>query len=206
MNLVRVALFAVAALIPVGLGACGNTRRGVGSRSSGSSQSRTATASYQIGDGDGTYDDSGGDSGEDRRQRSWGREAAPAQRHAVAKLVRRYYGAALAGDGAAVCGLLAPAFAHGNAARGAVPPEYVALMDPSDLRGRRCAQIATRVLAASRVQLQAEGDSPLVSDVRVLGRRALALLAFRTMPERLLRAVHERGWWRLVQVLDSEIL
>jgi hypothetical protein len=171
------AVLAVTLLI-VGAGACGGA-------------SKAATRAGMAGNGD----------PDDGRIRSYGHMASPADGQAVAGLVKRYYAAAVAGDAAAVCPLI-----HVNSSEAVSFPEGFAVeLMSSLLHGRNCVRFVASLLEEAHRRLVAEHASLAVTGVRVSGPTGFALLAFDTLPERVLPVERTRGTWKLATLLPSPV-
>jgi hypothetical protein len=114
--------------------------------------------------------------------------ASRADRQAITVAVKRYYAAMASTDGALACSHLLRSLAK------ALPLDYGKL-GPAYLRGAKtCSAVVVRVAAQSRGQLAA----PIaVTDVRVEGGHALALVGSKTMPASSLALERERGVWRI---------
>jgi hypothetical protein len=121
-----------------------------------------------------------------------------ADRRAIAAVLTAYYQAAAAEDGAKACSLIYSIFAEEiPETYGASPP------GPPSLRGRTCAEVMTKVFASHHKQIVADSASLKVTLVRIRERRGLALLQFRSGPERDIPMHLERGRWRVEALLDS---
>jgi hypothetical protein len=149
------------------------------------------------GDANGGYDD--------ELIRAYGHAASDPQRQAITALAKRFYAAAAAGEAARTCAMVAPRVVDRNDLVKAVPDEYIPLGGAAALRGRRCAPMMSRVFAENRARLAAESTTLLVTSVRVKGDRAIALLGFKSFPERYLPLRLEGATWRLGALLDEEI-
>jgi uncharacterized membrane protein len=132
---------------------------------------------------------------DDRDQLAYGSPASAAEERAVAAVVERYYGMAAAGDGSGACGLLLRPLAA------AVVTDY-GHNGPSYLRsGKTCAAVLALLFKHYRAQL-AEGVA--VTDVRIAGDQADALLGSRAFPASFLVLQREGGAWRVAQLLSNE--
>jgi hypothetical protein len=205
----------VVALLGLSAGACGRAAQGTGSSArsasvaaaTGGAASGTASSSrsggYFIGDGD--VDDRGQQSDiDDRGVRGFGHEASAAEVRAVASLIKRYYAAAVAGDSATACSLIHSSLARSSDFAKAVPSEYAPAPGSSALRGS-CAQITSLLFKLDHQQLVADAATIRVTGVRVNGALGLALLGFRTTPERHILVKREGRAWKIDELLDSEM-
>jgi hypothetical protein len=125
-----------------------------------------------------------------------GHAASAADRQGIAHLVKRYYGVAAAGDGAAACSLIYSSLAE------SVPEDYGQSPGPPSLRGKTCAVVVSKLLKQHRQSLVADRASLTVTRVRVSGSSGLALLRFGTKTERRVLVCREGGVWRMDVLLD----
>lgn len=134
---------------------------------------------------------------DDRPTRSYGHSVGPAERHAIATLVRRYYAAAAAGDGATACGLTYYLLAE------SIPEDYGRPPGPLYLRGAStCAAVLSLVFKHFRAQL---ATPPAVTDVRVSDRRAAALLGWTSLPAGSIELRREGRVWKIDQLLAAPL-
>jgi hypothetical protein len=128
---------------------------------------------------------------------NYGHAADTSEEQAVTTLVKRYYAAALAGDGAKACGMIAPAFAK------AIPEDYGQAPGPSYLRGAKtCPAVMALVLKHARGRLTSSFE---VTGVRVNGNRAIALLGFTAMRASSIDLARESGAWKIDALLGSPL-
>lgn len=113
--------------------------------------------------------DGDADHNSDENMRTPGREGSPADRHAIAVAVGRYYSIALAGDGARACAMLAPALVRG------IPIEY-GRYGPAYLRGDTCAGVMSKLFRHERRQVVAVARTQKLLDVRLEGDHGYAAL------------------------------
>jgi hypothetical protein len=165
--------------------------------------SPAAPGGYLRGDDDGDLDTTG--RSDDWRVRRYGHSASPADRGAVTALVKRYYATASAGAGAAACSMMVSRLARapdlGEAAEAAFP---LAPGVPA-LHGKRCASVMSLSFGEDHRRLAADSATIHVILVRVSGGHGLALLGFRTTPERQLSVEREHGRWKIGAVLDRQL-
>jgi hypothetical protein len=134
--------------------------------------------------------------GDDGVVRGYGHAAGGADSRAIAALVERYWAAAAVQDGAAGCALLSSARA------GSLPEDY----GPSYLPGARtCAAVLTVVFRRLHSPLAGSLGSLEVTEVRVEGGHAEALLGSARMPAGVVEAGREGGAWKLDQVLPTQL-
>jgi len=201
------------ALLGLCIGACGGSGGGSGSAprpTSSSAAVRTVSSAAPPGGylrGDGDVDDGPDHRDEDNYSlRHYGHAAGTAQRRAIAALVRRYYTAGAAGNGAAACALIYSGLAGSPGLGEAAEAVYPVAPSVPPLRGQSCARIMSLLFAEDHRRLAADRASVVVTGVRVKGGRGWVLLGFRTTPERLFPLRRERGAWKLEALLDREML
>jgi hypothetical protein len=115
----------------------------------------------------------------------------------IAKLVRRYYAAAFAGDGAKACSMLSTTIAHG------VPLEQAQATQRS---GDTCATAIEPLLRQQHGHLAAEDVRRIVVvGVHVKGDTALAVLGFRALPEAQIGLEREGGRWKIDALFDNPL-
>lgn len=157
--------------------------------------------STQRKDADNDFDSAGSGyyDGDDRPILRFGRAAGGGESRAVGALVRRYYAAAVAGDGAAGCSTLAPTVARSAVEGLGRPP------GPPYYRGGTCAAVLSRLFAVNRPQLVAHAHALSAVSARVAGDSGIAVLRFGGLPGRSLRLARVRGVWRLDTLVDEEL-
>jgi hypothetical protein len=138
--------------------------------------------------------DNDGDNGAD--DINWGRAATPAEKRAVTAVVKAFYRAGMAKDGARACKQMYSLFAE------EVPEVYGEPPGAPELRGSTCAAVMTKVFELHRRELLADAPVLEVTRVRIKRLRALAFLrtpgAARDIP------VHsEHGEWKVDALFDS---
>lgn len=161
---------------------------------------------YIVGDDD-TDDLYHGHKDKDDSVRRYGHDATGSQLPAVEALAKRYYTVAESGNGTRGCALLARSLAARRDFSAVVPQEYAQVASSSLFRGRGCTRVESLLFELDRRTLTAAAaGSPMLTALRVRGRRGYALLSFKTLPERQLPVLYEAGRWRVDALLDSEIL
>jgi hypothetical protein len=136
----------------------------------------------------------------------YGHSAARGDSHAIAALVKRYYAAAASGDAAAACRLIYPALARNPALRKVVPKDrFSRPVYPHVRAGETCAQVASNLFVEHHQSLVTDVKTLQVLDVRVSGTHSVALLGFRTAPERWLPVVRTGHRWRVDAFLAGEL-
>jgi hypothetical protein len=211
MNSLLVAL--VIALLSLGVAACGSQDKSRGSVSEASSSAAanmaiTPSATVLSGGyvrGDDDADGSGSEDYDDAGVRGYGRAASAADRQVVTALLKGYYAAAAAGDGATACSLMLPRLVKGSNLGEAAEEAYPPAPSTPPLRGKSCAQIMSLLFTEDHQQLAADSATLVVSSLRVKGNHGLALLGFRTTPERQIPVERGGGVWKVDAPLDSEV-
>ncbi|MFZ1926565.1 MAG: hypothetical protein WAU42_10525 [Solirubrobacteraceae bacterium] len=134
---------------------------------------------------------------DDAKNLNYGSAASPTELRETRSLVRRYYAAAVAANGAQACALLVPFFAE------SVVEQYGHLPSAS---GRTCAAVMSKIFRNYHAQIASKNATLRIPDVRVQNERALVILEFPSIPE--VRQIHLRrigDKWRLLELLDSII-
>lgn len=150
---------------------------------------------YLKSDGDDDPDDHGATVSRDDEQEliaGSSREARPSDLRAVSVAVKRYYAAALAGDGARGCALLERTLAKAIAE------------DAAHGGGSTCATALSRLFQNQHRYLSAEQPATMViTGVRIEGDVALTTLGFKRTPEGEMILQREGGGWKLDALFDS---
>jgi hypothetical protein len=123
----------------------------------------------------------------------FGEPATAAESRELTLLIRSYYMAARAYDGASACRMIYSKLA--NSAVG----DFGA---PSGLSGKTCASLMTQLLERDRRELQPIRE---VRDIRVEGDHASAMLRFASMSDRHAMFLREHGVWKLDLLLPVEL-
>jgi hypothetical protein len=181
-----------------GLSACG----GNGTKNS----LRSATsAGYVLGDADDDDRHSGAEptDRDDAPVRHYGAAGTAGDMNTMAVVLKRFYAAAAAGDGARACGLLSAKLAHGHRLERFVPEEYRPTQGATIFQGRGCAKVESTLFSIDREQLRAQSTSMLLPEVRVRGRHAIAIVRFKHFPERQIALKLEDNGWKVDALMDS---
>lgn len=135
---------------------------------------------------------------DDGKIRAYGHRPSAEDERALTALVKRYYAAASADDGAAACSMLTPTFAKSiplDYGRGSAGPAFL-----------RSATTCPGVLTLLLEHAHAQASAPItVKRIRVKGARGLVLIGAPGVPAGYLEAQHEGGAWRLVGTLASPL-
>lgn len=205
-------------VLDVNLIACGDAGKRMGAASQASTNppvtggaaaravSRaTPTGRYLKGDDDSDAANPSESDSDDYRIRSFGHATSAANRRAIAALVKRYYTAAAAGDGARACSLIYSGLAKSSNLGEMVEAVYPPAPSVPPLRGESCARIMSLLFTEHRQALAADVATVEVTRVGVDGNRGLALLGFRTTPERQIAVLREHHTWKIDSLLDEEL-
>jgi hypothetical protein len=127
----------------------------------------------------------------------FGRPAGPVDRWAILAFVRRYYAAAVAGDGAAACSMLPPGVAN------TVPKDYggEGTAGPPYLRGAKtCPDVMRLLFEHARSELTGRF---VLTGVRIDGDHAYALLGSTDRPAGYIGLERVGGAWRVAGLIGS---
>lgn len=142
--------------------------------------------------GGGRYDE------DDNAVLNFGKAADTSQALAITRLVRRYYAAASASDGAEACALI-----YSPVAESAVE-DYGASPDQTSPHAKSCETVVSG-LFKRHPELAAKARSIEVTYVRVEGDRGLAVLRFGRRTVRRVLVHHEHGAWKMGVLLDMGV-
>jgi hypothetical protein len=124
---------------------------------------------------------------------SYGKEASPAEKRAITEVIKRYYAAAVAQDGAVACPLLYPALA-------------TVLIQGAGQQGDACAAALSRLFNQHHAQLVADRvPTMIVISVRLGSSLGVAELGFQAMPRGNILLAKEGRTWKIDAILDSEM-
>lgn len=131
---------------------------------------------------------------------NFGHAADAADARTIATLVKRYYAAAHAEDGAKACKMLYSTLEE------AVPEDY-GESPPGQpyMRGTTCAAVLTLLFKHDHPQLALELPKLEVARVRLVEHHGIAILHFGTLPERQIPVAREGHIWKIQALLDSEV-
>jgi hypothetical protein len=128
---------------------------------------------------------------------AFGSPASTADRLAVTALVKRYYAAGAADDGAKACATMVPSVAQGT------PEDYGRAPGPGYLRGANtCKAVMSLLLEHFNSRFAPAFD---VTGVRVKGDDAYALLGSKTGPASYIILRRERGGWKVNGLLGGPL-
>jgi hypothetical protein len=191
----RATIFSVTATFIVGLGisACGGPSKQAALHAESPTPSTSTTASLAKPD----RDNDGDNNDDDAKVLAYGRAAGATERQIAVALVKRYFRAAAAEDGALACQLLAP-----------LPAETIAETygHSPGLHGKTCATVMSKLFRLHHHALAQKSASIMITTIRRKGNRMLVVLGFPPTPElRQIAVQHIGGMWRVLQLLDGII-
>lgn len=173
----------------LGLLACGSSSKSTRSTTTYGLAAVTAYFPHHPGDRDNDTDRNDDDS----HYLEFGHLAGPIDRRETVDLVKRYFVAAAAEDGAKACALLAPFVA-----------ESVAEVYEESLKSKTCASAMTILFRRHHSSLVAKHKSLQSPEVRVEGNVALVILEFPPLPEvRQIPLRRVNGTWTVLELLDN---
>lgn len=212
LTLLAIGLFSVC------LAACGGTSKNAGSTAQASSTVATTAASSTTAvsttptdtaparaetKADADKDNDIGAPDDDKNNSStqnFGHAASPQEARAITALIKRYYAAADAEDGAKACSMIYSTIEE------SVPEDY-GQSPPGQpyMRGTSCPTVLTLLFKHFHPQITVELPKLKVARVRLVEHHGLVLLNFGTMPEREIFVVREGHTWKLDALLDGEV-
>lgn len=130
----------------------------------------------------------------------FGHPASAADMRAIAAVVREYYAAAAADDGARLCSLLYSLFAE------SVADDYGHEPGPPALRGDSCRVVLTKLFRQRHRQQVAELAALRVTGARIQYHKGLALLSFGSAgPPSYIAVKRERTVWKIDVLVDQPL-
>ena len=136
---------------------------------------------------------------DDGPQPPFGPRVSRADREAVVRTIKRYYGAAAVDDGATTCSMLVSGLEK------AVPEDYGRAPGPPGLKGGTCSVVMSKLFKQHHRELIANVPTMVVMSVRVKGMVAQAILGFVARPERQIFLTRAGRAWKMEALYDSEI-
>jgi hypothetical protein len=161
------------------------------------------TGHYVKGDND--SDETNHKDEDDHSIHNYGRAASAVDKQKIRALVENYYAVATARKGVRACSLIYSGLAKSSTLGEAAEVAYPPAPGVPPLRGKSCAQITSLLFIEDHQQLATDAATVQVTAVRVKGNYGLALLGFKTMPERQFPVQRERGTWKIDALLDREL-
>ncbi|MGH2911044.1 MAG: hypothetical protein ACRDJ3_01065 [Solirubrobacteraceae bacterium] len=190
--------------------ACAHSAKSTTSVSGTASVSTTTVTppgGYLKRDGDGSYDDKGGNpyyahhrDDDEIFLATYGREADRVDKRTITAMVKRYYAAAVAGEGAKACALLLPSLVK------ATVEVHGQVVNGSAAYDSACAPIMTSMFKRQHQELLADEVATMrVLDVHVKRNMGVVVLGFRRVPERVILIAREGTNWMIDGLLDGEM-
>jgi len=143
---------------------------------------------------------------DDWRMREFGRPASVVDEHTIIALVQHYYAAAASVEGARACSLIYSVLARTPTVAAVIPPDYLTKPPlPRVLRGEDCAHAAAAIFTKEHRLLVMKNATLQITDVRVKRNHAVAILGFRTTPQRWMPITREGNTWKIDSLLDHEL-
>jgi hypothetical protein len=129
----------------------------------------------------------------------FGHVANAADARAATALVKRYYAAAAAGNGAVACSLIYSVMAE------SIPEDYGRLSGTPSPSGKSCGLVVSNLFKHLHKQLSVDNATLKVAAVRVRGSKASVFLSLGGMkPKDYLELHRERGAWKVDRLLGTE--
>ncbi|HEY5194239.1 MAG TPA: hypothetical protein VIJ39_10265 [Solirubrobacteraceae bacterium] len=152
-------------------------------------------------DRDGDADNSTGSyyDSDDDSIRDFGHAASAADQRAVTTLVKHYYTAAAADNGAAGCAVTYSTIAK------LIREDQGHAPGPPYLRGNTCAVVMSKLFQHDQRQLKIYNALLRVTGVRLDHGHGFAVLGFDGLPGREIAVEREDGTWKIEALLDSEL-
>ncbi len=127
---------------------------------------------------------------------TFGTEAGVAEKQAVTAIVKRYYAAVAAGNGAGACALLSSGLSKSI---------VQSLGRSATLRGKGCAGILALLFKHASAQSGPSLADIEVTGVRIKGDRGFALLRSKTMPSGEITVDRENGAWKVGALIGGAL-
>lgn len=128
---------------------------------------------------------------------TFGHAATGAEKRAITALVRAYYAAAAADDGAKACSMIYSIFEE------AIPEDYGQPPGPPELRGTTCAVVLSKLFRHVPGQPPSVLAKTEVTGVRLRGRVGYAQLRSSAMPAGEIGLEREHSSWKLSSLIGS---
>jgi hypothetical protein len=190
-SLLTCSVLVLAGLIVVGCGGAGNASSASGQQSSGTHPPARDGDNDVDSLGQGRYDT------DNDANPTFGPAASASERQVIVALIKRYYAAAVAGEGARACSMLYPLIAET-----VVEAHHPGKGTPA-LRGSTCAQVAAKVFAQRHRELVADAATLRVGWIQRQARQAVTLVHFGPTRELIVRVHQAPGGWQMNNLLDS---
>jgi hypothetical protein len=192
----------VVSLLSFDVVACGGSGSGSASRAHSSAVASTGGATVPASTSASQTSTTGEGPGSSERKfdETAGVAASDAERSAIAALVKRYYAAVAADNGAQACSLLYPPLGK------AIVEDYGNSVSPSYLRGKTCSVVMSKIFKHRRGQPTSDVSGIEVTGVRVVnGTAAIVLLHSPTMPVGEISLSREGKKWTVDLLLGGSL-
>lgn len=126
---------------------------------------------------------------------SYGHEASGADKRAISKLVKNYYAAAAADDGAKACRLIYSTLEEG------IPEDYGKPPGPPEWKGKTCAVVMSKVFKHVPGQPAAVLAATRVTGIRLIGNHGFAQLSSSAVPTGEISVQREGKAWKIETLL-----
>lgn len=152
-------------------------------------------------DGDGDFDNHSKSyyDRDDSSVREFGHAANATNRRAIEALVRRYFRAAAAKDGALACSMITSPLAR------SIPEDLGQSPGPPFFSGKTCAVVMTKVFKENSRQLTTDAARLKINRVRLSHGQGVVVLNFMPLPGRKIDVAQEHGAWKIQALVDSEL-
>lgn len=191
------ATIAICAVLLAGLVAgCGGAGKSTGTDAGSSSASSGATVAGGLKDSPDLDRDANTD--DDTVVLDFGHAASASELREITNLLKRYFAAAAAANGAEGCRMFAAVIAE------SVVEDYGRAPSSPDVRGNSCAAVMSKLYDRQRQQLRLKSRTLVVTGARVEGDRGLGLMRFTTMSEpRKITLRREGSRWKIRDLFDT---
>jgi len=195
-------------MIATGANACGSTSPHTTPNTPTTTNTTTPTTTNTIDTTDYTKADADKDNdigapSDDKnniRALEFGHEANQPDRRAITALIKRYYTVALTSNGTKACSMLLSTLAE------AVPEDYGQPPGPPYMLGAKTCQTAmTKLFNHIHTQLTNEVPKLKVTHVYLDEHHGIAILNFKTLPERKISIAREANTWKMAALTDDEL-
>lgn len=180
---------------------CGSASKGMSPASrvsSGTATTASISRTVAVGTGPaGRKDSNDGDddprSNDDESIVDYGHAASEADKYAITALVKRYYSAAAADNGAGACSAIYAVVAE------TIPEDF---SQSGEASGETCATVMSKLFKQRHQQIAIDIAALKVTRVRVDGQKGLALVYFGKTPEPHVIVHREGGAWKIESLFE----
>jgi hypothetical protein len=179
-------LFAVT-LLGFGASACGSSSRDATPASRPTSDISTGAGTVTTASASKT----GRPPEDDNHIATYGHEATEPDKREITALVKRYYEAAVADDGARACSLIYSPLAK------SIPEDYGQVPGPHAIRHKTCAVVLSKIFKQLSGQTTADLGETRVTGVRLKGSQGFVQLSSKAVPTGRIFVEREHGSWKI---------